>query len=95
MAHPHKPSFTLSVRVTSDLKNQLDQLAIAEGRTRSFVAEEALKRYVREESWQVQAVHSALEKADTKEAKFAHHEDVKNWLKSWETTTESMAPKCT
>jgi len=94
MSRLHQPSLTLSVRVTPELKDQLDQLAIAEGRTRSFIAEEALKRYVKEESWQVQAIHKALEKADAKDTKFADHEGVKNWLKSWGTDTESTSPKC-
>ena len=88
MTRLHEPSLTLSVRVTPELKNQLDQLALAEGRTRSFIAEEALKRYVKEESWQVQAIHNALEKADSTDAKFAEHGEVKKWLESWGEATK-------
>lgn len=94
MARHHEPTLTLSVRVTPELKNQLDELAEAVGRTRSFVAEEALKRYVKEESWQIQAIHQALEKADSEKAKFAEHADVKEWLKSWGTSNEKIPPKC-
>lgn len=94
MTQLHEPSFALSVRVTSELKKQLDQLAAAEGRTRSFIAEEALKRYVKEESWQIQSICNALESADGKNAKFAEHSEVKEWLKSWGTTKESASPTC-
>jgi len=94
MTSLHEPSIALSVRITPELKKQLDQLAEAEGRTRSYIAEEALKRYVKDESWQIQAICNALEKADREEAKFADHDDVKKWLKSWETEKESAAPKC-
>lgn len=90
----HEASLTLSVRVRPELKNQLDQLAKAVGRARSFIIEEALKRYVKEESWQVQAIHSALEKADTQDAKFAEHGEVKEWLKGWGTNKENNFPKC-
>ncbi|MBI2707953.1 MAG: ribbon-helix-helix protein, CopG family [Proteobacteria bacterium] len=94
MARLHESSSTLSVRVAPELMQQLDQLALAEGRTRSFIAEEALKRYVKEESWQVQAIHHALETADAGEAKFADHGEVKTWLKSWGSSATSTSPKC-
>jgi RHH-type transcriptional regulator, rel operon repressor / antitoxin RelB len=94
MTRLHEPSLTLSVRISPELKNQLDQLAEAEGRARSFIAEEALKRYIKEESWQVQAIREAFEKADTKDARFVDHGDVKNWLKTWGSATESPSPKC-
>jgi len=94
MTRLHAASCTLSVRVASSLRKQLDEIALAEGRTRSFIAEEALKRYVKEESWQVQAIHSALEKAESEEAKFAEHGAVKDWLKTWGTANKSIPPKC-
>ncbi|MBL0941151.1 MAG: CopG family ribbon-helix-helix protein [Alphaproteobacteria bacterium] len=87
-------STTLSVRVTSTLKNKIDQLAQASGRSRSFIAEEALKRYVENESWQVQAINEAFKKADSRNAKFVEHSRVKEWLASWGTSKEKHAPKC-
>ena len=50
MSDFHQISTTLSVRVNPALKDKLDQLAHAVGRTRSFIAEEALKRYIEDES---------------------------------------------
>lgn len=94
MAKAHVSSLTLSVRVTPQLRKQIDMLAAAEGRTRSFIAEEALKRYVQEESWQVHAIHQAIEKAESKNAKFADHNDVRKWLKSWGSTHEETPPRC-
>src|SRR5690606_5652588 len=94
MSNLNHVSTTLSVRVAPALKDKLDQLAHAIGRTRSFIAEEALKRYIEDESWQIQAIHDALSKADSGNAKFADHSDVKSWLESWGTSHEKHAPKC-
>lgn len=87
-------STTLSVRVAPALKEKLDQLAHAVGRTRSFIAEEALKRYVENESWQIEAIQDALKNAESNDAKFADHSEVKGWLESWGTSHEKHAPKC-
>ncbi|OJX11591.1 MAG: hypothetical protein BGO77_07715 [Caedibacter sp. 37-49] len=94
MSDFHQISTTLSVRVNPALKDKLDQLAHAVGRTRSFIAEEALKRYIEDESWQIQTIHNSLLKADSRDAKFADHSNVKDWLESWGTPHEKLTPKC-
>lgn len=73
-------SYVLSIRITPQLKNQIDQLAKAQGKPRSFLVEKAIKRYVQEESWQIQAISSALEKVEAKSSQLVDHEAVKKRL---------------
>lgn len=51
---------TISARVPEELSQQLDQLATATRRNRSWLVAEALRRYVEEQAWQVQAIQEAL-----------------------------------
>jgi RHH-type rel operon transcriptional repressor/antitoxin RelB len=85
---------TLSVRVPAELREQLDDLAEATGRTKSFLALEALRNYLDTQAWQVQAIEMAIEKADNGKAKFADHEKVVIWLNSWGTKNKVKPPKC-
>jgi RHH-type transcriptional regulator, rel operon repressor / antitoxin RelB len=43
---------------------QLDELATATARTKSYVAVEALSHYLTEQSWQVHEVTAAIEEMD-------------------------------
>lgn len=38
---------------------------------------------VKDESWQINAIRKAVDKADRPEAKFTTHEDVSAWLETW------------
>ncbi len=55
---------TLNLRLPESLVAQLDQLASATLRTKTFLVTEALKTYVESESWQVQDIHQGLAEAD-------------------------------
>ena len=55
---------TINVRVPISVFNQLDKLATATARTKSFVTVEALSKYLAAESWQVQEVVTALAEMD-------------------------------
>lgn len=87
-------SITLSVRVPAELREQLEHLAEATERTKSFLAVEALRSYLEIQAWQVNAIRTAIEKADSGKAKFASHEQVTAWLNSWGTDKDRKAPKC-
>ena len=52
---------TLSVRLPDELSRQLTLLAEASKRTKSFCAIEAITDYVKNESWQLQAIEESLE----------------------------------
>jgi predicted transcriptional regulator len=85
---------TLSIRIPDEIGVQLEQLAESTGRTRSFLALDALQRYLSQEEWQVQAIRSAVEKADNGTAKYASHDAVDQWLSSWGSNEERDAPEC-
>lgn len=57
-------STTISMRLPETLAQQLEVLAKAMGRSRSFVAAEAIQSYVREQAWQVQEIQDAVKEAD-------------------------------
>lgn len=69
----------LTVRLDAVTKKSLDQLAKATGRTRSFLAQHALRRYVEEEAWQVAEIRKAVKEADTGD--FATEAEVTKTLK--------------
>lgn len=58
------PSATLNLRLPESLVAELDLLAGATMRSKSFHAIEALKAYLQRESWQVQDIHQGLAEAD-------------------------------
>lgn len=82
----------LSVRVPPRSLKQLDALSEATGRTRSFLAAEALELYLSTQVWQIKAIQKAVKKANSKKAKFISHEKVSDWLNSWGTKKEKRKP---
>lgn len=86
MAHIHQsshPAVTLSVRVPSESRDKLEALAHVTGRTKSFLAAEAIERYLATQLWQVTAIEKSIKKADSKNAVFIDHQVVSDWLNSW------------
>ncbi|MEI6318283.1 MAG: hypothetical protein WCS09_07205 [Pseudomonadota bacterium] len=55
---------TINVRVPEALYNQLEELAKATARTKSFLAIDALTNYVQSESWQIRDVREGIKEAD-------------------------------
>jgi RHH-type transcriptional regulator, rel operon repressor / antitoxin RelB len=66
---------TINVRLPESLYNQIEALAKATARTKSFLAIDALTSYVQSESWQIRDIHEGLKEAD--EGEFASDEQVK------------------
>lgn len=65
---------TINVRVPEALYGQIEELARATARTKSFLAIEALKGYVESESWQVRDIQAGIEEANAGD--FASAEEV-------------------
>lgn len=65
---------TMNVRIPESLYGQIEELARATARTKSFLAVEALKGYVETESWQVRDIRAAIAEADAGD--FASPEEV-------------------
>jgi predicted transcriptional regulator len=54
----------LTLRVPVEVKQQLDKLADATHRSKSWLAGEAIQRYLDLEAWQIGEIQQALQEAD-------------------------------
>jgi predicted transcriptional regulator len=84
------PSTTFTVRVDSTVKKRLEKLARSTGRTRSFLAAEALTEYLDVNEWQVAGIRKAAASMDRGEG--VPHDQVKDWINSWGDRSEQPAP---
>ena len=66
---------TINVRLPEALYKQIEELAAATARTKSFLAIDALTQYVQNESWQIRDIHKGIKEADAGE--FATDQQVK------------------
>jgi len=55
---------TLTLRVPAEVRNQLDKLAEATHRTKSYLVGEAIRQYLDLEAWQVGEIQQAIKEAD-------------------------------
>jgi predicted transcriptional regulator len=73
---------TVTVRVEEAVKKRLEKLARSTGRTRSYLAAEALKDYLDVNEWQVAGIQQAIGSMD--QGKGVSHEDVRKWVGTWD-----------
>lgn len=92
MPQPH-PAVTLSIRINPKSRDKLEALANATGRSKSFLASEAVDYYLGMHAWQVDAIKKSVKKANSKKAKFVKHEQMSEWLNSWGDKNEKDPPK--
>jgi RHH-type rel operon transcriptional repressor/antitoxin RelB len=81
---------TITMRVRNALKKRLEKMARSTGRSRSFLATEAISAYLDDNEWQISGIVTALSSLDRGEA--IPHERVKQWVASWETGRERPSP---
>ena len=72
---------TITARLDSDTQARLEKLAAATSRSRSWLVAEAVKRYVAEQSWQVEAIEEGIREADA--GNFASDDEVKEAFGRW------------
>ena len=84
-------STTFTVRVNPALKKRLERLAKSTGRSRSFLAAEAITEYLGVNEWQVAGIAQAITSLDRGEG--VSHELVKDWVASWGNENEKPIPK--
>lgn len=84
-------STTFTVRVAPAVKKRLENLARSTGRSRSFLAAEALSEYLDVNEWQVAGVRQAISSLDR--GKGVPHEQVKDWVEAWGRKRERRAPR--
>ena len=53
-----------SLRLPKSTKEKLQQLADATGRTKAFLAQDAIERYLELESWQIRAIQDGIKAVD-------------------------------
>ena len=64
-----------SLRLSKSTKDRLQQLADATGRTKAFLAQDAIERYLELESWQIRAIQDGLKAVD--DGQTVSYEDIK------------------
>jgi predicted transcriptional regulator len=84
-------STTFTVRVDAGVKKRLDRLAKSTGRSRSFLAAEAVNEYLEVNEWQVAGIKRAIASLDRGDG--ISHDSVKDWVASWGSADEKPAPK--
>lgn len=83
-------SSTFTVRVDTTAKKRLEKLAKNTGRSRSFLAAEAINEYLDVNEWQVAGIKEAIASADRSE--LISHDQVQAWVNSWDSDNELPAP---
>lgn len=71
----------LTLRVSEEMKAKLDNLAQATHRSKSYLAEEAIARYIDLEAWQVGEIEKAIGEAERGD--FANASDMADLLKKY------------
>ncbi|PKO70908.1 MAG: CopG family transcriptional regulator [Betaproteobacteria bacterium HGW-Betaproteobacteria-17] len=71
----------LTLRIPEETKAKLDKLAQATHRSRSFLAEEAIARYIDLEAWQIGEIEQAIQEADRGD--FVNPSDMADLLKKY------------
>lgn len=66
---------TINVRLPPALYHQIEELAKATARTKSFLTIDALTDYVERESWQIRDIQEGIKEAD--DGEFATDDQVK------------------
>lgn len=64
-----------SLRLPKGTKERLQELADATGRTKAFLVQDAIERYLELESWQIKAIQEGLKAVD--EGKMVSLENIK------------------
>lgn len=85
------PTVPVTVRVPVEVNEQLERLAKATRRSKSWLAGEAIGGYVKSESDYLAAVDEG--RRAVREGRTIPHERVKEWLLSWGTDHELPPPK--
>ena len=74
-------SATVSAKLEPSVAKKLDLLAKATARSRSFLVAEAIETYVKDQTWQIQAIQEGIKEAER--GNFATDKEVKKAFKKW------------
>lgn len=71
----------MTIRIPDEMAATLSSLAKVTGRTKSWLAAEALKQYLDREAWQIAEIQRAVQEADAGD--FASEEEVNAVMAKW------------
>jgi predicted transcriptional regulator len=72
---------SLSVRLPAEMLEQLERLAESTGRTKSFLAAEALRGYLEREAWQIEEIEKWIQEAEAGD--FASDDEARAVAEKW------------
>jgi len=72
---------TINFRLDAEKVSDLDTLAKALDRDRSYLLNEAVRSYLEVQQWQIEQIDKALEQADA--GKLIDHSDVRKMAAKW------------
>ena len=84
----------LGVRLDEQLESRLNALAAKTHRSKSFLAKEALTRYIEEEERKQRENELTMARWEQYQetGETVNNEDMMNWLDSWGTDEEKLCP---
>lgn len=74
-------STTMTIRLTSEVRDKLEKLAQVTGRSKSFLAADAIEVYLATQTWQIEEIQKGLEEADAGD--FATDAEVTRVFSKW------------
>jgi len=82
-----KKGALVSLRIEEELSDRLNRFAAATGKTKSFVASQAILDYLALQEWQIAAIQEGVAAADRGE--LVKHEEAVKVLQSWRTKRDA------
>ncbi|MEA5551378.1 CopG family ribbon-helix-helix protein [Anabaena cylindrica UHCC 0172] len=84
---------TTSFRLDDDLQEKLDTAATRLQRSKGWIINDALRRYIEQEERKQQMLEETQEAiADIEAGRVVSGEEVMKWLETWGTAAETKAP---
>ena len=84
-------STSLSFRVAKEKAEQLEQLAVAMDRPKSWLLQQALEAYLDVQSWQI--AHIEQGRRELREGEGIPHDEIVRWVESWTKDGEQNSPE--
>lgn len=71
----------VTARLDPETKEKLDLLAKSTARSKSFLISEAVRAYVKEQAWQIDAIKEGIKQADA--GNFASNDEIRSTFGKW------------
>ena len=85
-------TITMNVRLPEAIRDKLDALSKSTRRSKAYLAAEAITSYVDANAWQVALIERRVAELEDG-SQTVSHEDVANWVASWEEGKELKRPE--